>query len=67
MKIECRGKTFDVYTEDEAKQKNITPIEDFRNFIKGDSKKMNNMSSEPSVLIVYRAIWVLNRIIKTQN
>ena len=36
MKVECRGKTFDVYTEEEAKQENITPIDDWRTAKVGD-------------------------------
>ena len=36
MKVECRGKTFDVYTEEEAKQENITPIDDWRTAQVGD-------------------------------
>ena len=36
MKVECRGKKFDVYTVKEAKEENITPIEDWRTAQVGD-------------------------------
>ena len=30
MKVECRGKTFDVYTEEEARELGIEPVKDWR-------------------------------------
>jgi len=36
MKVECRGKKFDVYTEDEASELGIRPVDNWRNAEKDD-------------------------------